>query len=167
MSSLSVEIDSIVGMPDREEAYLALAKRYLDGSEEEQRYIAEKWDFGVTWKYPNQARLACKKGEHRSSRERLEASLAYYAISAQAGGDPRDVLVALAVIYHSCKAAGLDPATVFKKVAKVSPKVVQTLLNDFLARADTDKSLAAFSLVEVRNNEGETEIRPSWISASS
>lgn len=157
-----MDLKPIISMPDRREAYYLLVDEFLRGSEELRSYIVAKWDFGVSWEYPDQARLACTKGEPRTCEERIVASLAYDAIAANHPVDLRDTLVAFAVIYNSCIAANVNPNDVFRRVASVSGSTVGREMIKFLDRREEDKNLAAFMLVARKNEEGELEIMPNW-----
>jgi hypothetical protein len=84
----------------------------------------------------------------------------YYAISANQELGIREKLVALAVIYHSCIFAGLDPIREFKMAAVIAPAGVCKMLQDFIERRQEDKSAEAFMLAVSKNRDGEMEIRP-------
>ncbi len=156
-------IDEIIKLTDREDAYFQLVMLFLQGPDQVREQIRLRWDFGVEWIYPNQRRLACSKNEKRSSQERIMASLVYDAIEDLQQEDPKEKLIALTVIYHSCIAAGLDPEKEFERVASISTTKTANFLMDFIKRNPEDKSLDAFMIVSEQNSEGETEIFPSWM----
>lgn len=157
------KLEEIIALPNREDAYYQLVSLFFDGPEEIREKIRHGWDFGVEWVYPNIRRLACCHNEKRLSSERIFASLAYDAIEDLQQEDPNEKLVAIAVIYHSCIAAGLDPEEVFKKVASISSQRMASFFLDFINRIPEDKSKEAFMLSSIKNTEGETEIFPSWM----
>jgi hypothetical protein len=158
-------LDEILGNPNRKEAYYQLVDLFQTGSADIRRQIVANWDFGLEWEYPEQHRLACSIGEQLSCRRRIEASLLYHVISANQALGGRERLVALAVIYHSCIFAGLDPIREFKVAAAIAPAGIHRMLEDFLERRDEDKSAEAFFLLVRKNRDGEIEIRPNWTSA--
>lgn len=153
-----IEIATIIRLADREEAFYRLTALYIEGPEDLRQRIRRDWDYGVAWNFPDPRRLACTKNEQRPVRERISASLVYDAIEDFRDEDPRDKLVGLAVIYHSCLHAGLDPAEEFEKVASIASADMARLLRDFIGRRPEDKSLKAFMLKVVRNADGEAEI---------
>lgn len=152
-------IDEILNNPDRGQAYLQLVKLFVEGTDETRNFIVNNWDFRVNWKFPEQTRLACSVGENKTSKERIQASLAYYAIAANRNSDMRDNLIAFAVLYHSCIAAGLDPASEFLEIAILARADLGKALKEFIQRTPEDKSPQAFKLVIKRNLDGEIEIR--------
>jgi hypothetical protein len=151
-------IKPIVELPDREDAYYRLVSLYVEGPEQLREEIRSKWDFGVDWTYPDQTRLACSKNEKRSIQERIMASLVYDAIEDLRQEGYREKLVALAVIYQSCIAAGLDPEEEFEKVASISSPRTALFLKEFIERDPEDKSMKAFMLTRKINSDGEIEI---------
>ena len=70
----------------------------------------------------------------------------------------REKLIGLAVIYHSCIAAGLEPQNEFEYAALLSSQKTANFFRDFISRKEADKSIQAFALTVCKNNEGETEI---------
>ncbi|MDB6095148.1 MAG: hypothetical protein JWM32_2710, partial [Verrucomicrobia bacterium] len=64
--SFQIELEQVLRLADRSEAYQRLAALYLNGPEELRDLIRAKWDFGVKWTYPNPQRLACRKNERYS-----------------------------------------------------------------------------------------------------
>lgn len=159
----NLKIEDIVKLHDREDAYYKLVELYIKGPEQIREQIRKEWDYGAEWIYPNPRRLACLKNEKRSSRERILASLVYDAIEDFRQEDPRDKLVVLAVIYHSCIEAGLNPQEEIETVASISSVKIANFLRDFLKRKHEDKSKEAFMLTTEKNLDGETEIFPSWM----
>jgi len=153
-----MKLEAVLVLSDRAAAYIELVSLYFNGTDCTREHIIDKWDFGVGWSVPNQARLACRRRERWSCLQRIEASLAYSAIAAKHSIDFREELIALAVIYQSCIYAELDPKEVFGKIAKVSPPSVKSFILDFLLRKEEDKTLAAFFLLAKQNNDGEIEI---------
>lgn len=159
----SVELEFILKMEDRLEAYMALAKLYLNGSSETKAEISDGWAFDVLWKFPKAKRLACQKGERWSSRERAEALAAYYGIASKTvreewETDLRDVLVGIGLKCNAFILAGLKPEEVFGKVIPFVPPDIRGILTDFLARKDEDKNLNAWNLQVVKNKDGEPEL---------
>ncbi len=160
-----LKLKLILSLPDREDAFFQLVYLFVDGPNQIREEIRKGWDFGVDWVYPNTKRLACIYNEKRSSKDRILASLVYDAIEDFQEEDAKDKLVALAVIYHSCIAAGLDPNEEFEKVASLSSAKTAAFLRDFINRSQKDKSKKAFMLSSLKNKDGETEIFPSWMAA--
>jgi hypothetical protein len=158
-----LKVEDIIKLQDREEAYHNLAVLYIRGPEQVREQIRKNWDYGVEWVYPDPRRLACSKNEKRSCRERILASLVYDAIEDFREEGPRDKLVALSVIYHSCIEAGLNPQEEFESVASISSEKVANYFREFIQRNPEDKSKEAFMLKTKKNSDGETEILPSWM----
>jgi hypothetical protein len=158
---MNITLEEVLSMADRRRAYFEVVNLFMQGSDEIRKKIVDGWNFGVVWQYPDQARLACRKGEIRSSEERITASLAYDAIATKENVDFRDTLVAWAVIYNSCLVAQLDPEQIFRRVAAVAEPKVKIRMEQFVERKDDDKSLSAFLLIAKTNIDGEIEIRPS------
>ena len=100
--------------------------------------------------------------EQKSCRERIEASLIYDSLENFKIEDINDKLIGLAVIYHSCIEAGLDPKYEFEYIASLSSYKFAKFLRDFIKRSPKDKSLKAFFLKSQRNINHEVEIFPSW-----
>jgi len=157
------KLKEIIAQPNREDAYYQLVSLFVDGPEKIREKIRKGWDFGVEWIYPDTRRLACSHNEKRSSRERILASLVYDAIEDLQQEDPKEKLVAFAVIYHSCIAAGLDPQEEFEKIASISSPRIASVFREFINRNPDNKSEDAFMLSTIINTEGETEIFPSWM----
>lgn len=157
------ELKKIIALPDREEAYYQLVELFLTGIGEIREEIITGWAYGTVWRIPSAPRLSCRVGESRSNRSRILALLAYYAISTHAAKqDVRDILIALAVIYHCILRSGLDPAEIFGIVSKTAVPSVREIFDRFVGRDDAEKSLTAFRLVEVVNADGEVEIWPDF-----
>ena len=154
------EIASILRNEDRADAYLQLCERFVAGTDEFRNFVRLEWGFGVDWEFPMQERLSCRVGETRSCRDRIEASLLYFAIAIENDRDSRDDLVAFSVIYHSCVTSSIDPTELFLKVAELATPGVAKSMRDFVARAADDRSLSAFMLIKDVNSDGEVEIRP-------
>jgi hypothetical protein len=160
--NFQIELEQVLQLADRSEAYQRLAALFLNGPEELRNLVRAKWDFGVKWTYPNTQRLACRKNERYSCEERIVATLIYDAIENLRSEDMRDKLVAWAVVYHSCHATGIVPDEQFSRVASISSPSIAQAMTDFINRPEEDKSMNAFMLVERKNVDGETEILPSW-----
>jgi len=153
-----MDIDTILNMADRQNAFFLLTERYVNDGLEFRTFVQNGWDFGVQWEYPNPSRLACHKHEKYSCAERIKASLIYEAISFHNQQDIRDHLVAWVVIYQSGCLVGIDSDEIFKQVAQLAPNDLALSLNAFIARKSEDKSVEAFMLKKHINAEGEIEI---------
>ncbi|MGH8398255.1 MAG: hypothetical protein ACRETA_08435 [Gammaproteobacteria bacterium] len=151
-------IEEVLRLADREAAYYDLVSLYMKGTNKDRDEIRRGWDYGVKWKYPNPKRLACVKNELHSSRNRVIALLVYESIENFKQVDPRDKLVALAVIYQSCLVAGINPDKLFEEVASISTLKSSVFFRDFIKRKTEDKSLEAFMLTRHKNADGEIEI---------
>jgi hypothetical protein len=158
-----LKIKDIIKLSDREKAYHELAVLYIKGPEQIREQIRKNWDYGVEWILPDTRRLACSKNEKRSSRERILASLVYDAIENFREEDPRDKLVVLSVIYHSCLEVGLNPQNEFESIASISSEKVAIFFRDFIQRNPKNRSKEAFMLTTKKNSDGEIEIFPSWM----
>ena len=68
------------------------------------------------------------------------------------------MLIDIAVIYHECLFVNIEPMDLFYLVARESTSDVSKLLRDFIERPDEDKSMKAFCLAKVVNDNGHIEI---------
>lgn len=159
----ALQVENIIKLHDREEAFYNLVTLYIKGPEQVREQIRNGWDYDVEWIYPDPKRLACLKHEKYSSRERILASLTYDAIENFRDEGPRDKLVTLSIIYHSCIEAGLNPEEEFESIALISSEKVANLFRGFIQRKPEDKSEGAFMLTKKKNLDGEIEIFPSWM----
>lgn len=151
-------IDALTKLEDRENAFFLLTALYANATEAERTRIRKGWNFGVEWLFPNPYRLACRRHEKHSCKERIRACLLYDSIEDLRGECLREKLIGLAVIYHSCIAAGLEPQNEFEYAALLSSQKTANFFRDFISRKEADKSIQAFALTVCKNNEGETEI---------
>jgi hypothetical protein len=149
---------AILSLPDRAAAYYDLVDLMYAASGEQRAQLRNAWDFAVKWTYPDPHRLACRVGQPRSPRERARASLAYQALNDLRGEDDRDVLVGLAIEYHGCLFAGLDPIEMFEDAARICTPSTAAFIRSFAARNESDKSMRAFGLVAESDRDGNTKI---------
>lgn len=156
------QLEEILKLADGQDAFQRLVSLFLQGPEEARDLIRAKWDLGYKWIYANMQRLACQKNERYSCDARLLAALVYDAIENGKNEESREKLVAWAVVYHSCLAAGIVPEELFRRAASVSPPSIAQMMMDFINRPEEAKSIKAFELVSRTNADGETEIKPSW-----
>lgn len=154
-------IAALTTEPDRQQASVALGAQFLQASPAERQAVIDGWSFGVSWPYPDPARLACRKGEASTPLERIEASLVLDALE-RAWRSPREYLVALAVTHRAAELANLDPVDVFQRVASALPREAAEPLLAFIRRAPADRSPQAFLLEERTNADGEVEVQPNW-----
>lgn len=146
----------ILCLEDAEEAYMLLVALYLESDTRRRESMRQKWDYGYAWKFPNPFRLACRIGEKYEPQQRIEASLAYESL--EDSPLTREHLVGLAIKFHSCLLAGIDPSIPFTKVARVSTDNVANRIIDFLHRPVDSLSLKAFMLTPRKDKNGEWEI---------
>jgi hypothetical protein len=149
-------IEPLVAAPDRLDAALTLASRFISAPLEDRVAIAQAWSYGVEWAYPSPWRLACQKMEQGSSTDRIVATLVLNALDTLA--DSREEIMLFAVVHNSCALCGLDADRVFEEVAAVLPERAAIAARTFAARPADLKSLEAF-LLTVSNVDGEPEIR--------
>lgn len=149
---------TILKLPDRAAAYYDLVDLMYAASEEQRALLRKGWDFAVEWTYPDPHRLAFRTGQLRSTRERARASLAYQALNDLRGEDDRDVLVGLAIEYHGCLFAGLDPNEMFEDAARICTPSTAAFFRAFAARSESDKSMRAFGLVAESDRDGNTNV---------
>ena len=156
--NIDLLIDALTKLEDRENAFFLLTALYANATETERSRIRNGWDFSAEWLFPNPFRLACRQHEKHSCKEKIRASLLYDSIEDLRGECLREKLIGLAVIYHSCIAAGLDPQDEFEYAASLSTQKTADFFRDFISRKEEDKSIQAFALTVCKNTEGETEI---------
>lgn len=160
-SNLAV-LDGILKNPDRRKAYLDLAHAYITRDQSFRDMVTQGWDFNVEWKYSNGCRMASKNNEDGSPEINIRTGLLYYSIAEKDSRDVRDDLIGIAICYHSCLAAGIDPDEMFRSVAEVSTPKVRKLLIDFIERPDDNKSMKAFHLTRTDDENGDIVIKVSW-----
>lgn len=145
---------------NRQSAAAALGPAFLMATAKERMAVVKGWDFGVEWPYPAPARLACRKGEDTSPRDRIISSLVLDSLEGVVG--TREYLIALSATYRSCELAGLSPAEVFASVAEALTPTDAEALRTFIRRRPEERALSAFGLVERVNPDGEVEVHPQW-----
>jgi hypothetical protein len=62
--------------------------------------------------------------------------------------DYRDVLIWLALIYHSALKSGINAVVLFKEIADISSPIAAWLIHSFINRDPNEKSLSAWCLAE-------------------
>lgn len=120
--------------------------------------IINGWDFSREWDFPNPFTLACSIGHKWTCRERILASLIYDIFAYQDKIDFRDTLMGWAVNYHSCIFTKISPKEIFHEVADMAQPELADKLKNFIARNYEDKSMGAFFLKAVLNENEEYEI---------
>ena len=158
----SIILDAIVKNPDRHRAYLDLAHEYMTRDQSFRDMVTQGWDFNVEWKFLNGCRRASKNNDAGSPEISIRTGLLYYSIAEKNSRDVRDDLMGIAICYHSCLAAGIDPNEMFRSVAEVSTPKVRKLLIDFIERPDEKKSMKAFRLVRIDDENGDIVIKADW-----
>jgi hypothetical protein len=153
-------LESLLIMPDRTSASVAFSRAYVGASLEQKLALRAGWPFGRQWEYPTPSRLACAEGEDTSSYERIVTVLVL--LSLETTEDVREHLVAYAVVWHSCLAAGLDPHTTFVAISHSLLDPTASQLRAFAERAPADQSMEAFGLTSRRTARGEIEINVTW-----
>ena len=160
--SNSVILESILKNPDRHKAYLDLAHEYMTRDQSFRDMVTEGWDFNVSWKFSDGCRMASKNNEDGSPEISIRTGLLYYSITEKESRDVRDDLMGIAICYHCCLAAAIEPNEMFRSVAEVSTPKVRKLLIDFIKRPDDSKSMDAFSLVRIDGENGDIVMKASW-----
>jgi hypothetical protein len=155
-------LDDIIKNPDRKKAYFDLVHEYMFQEQSFRDIVTQLWDFNVPWIFPNGCRLASTIGEVESPETRIRAGLLYYSIGENDNRDIRDDIIGVAISYHSCLAANIDPEVIFQSVIDISTPKVRKLLIDFLQRPDNRKSMKVFSLIKTVTNDGILEIKVSY-----
>jgi hypothetical protein len=143
----------------RPESALELASAFLAAPEQERRAIRAAWDPEARWALPNPWRLSCPSEPVGSPLERVAASLVFLALAMPAQ-DGRDAIVSMAILYNSAELAGIDAAALFERVAAAFPGAEGDAIRAFAARRPQDRSMAAFLLTAVEQEDGGFEIRP-------
>lgn len=149
-------LNGLLAMPDRREAALALASKWLDASLFEREHVARGWNWGGTWLYPTIGRLACTTGEHGTALARIRAVLVLSWLDDREVS--REKLVLYCELYHSCLFAGLDPAVLLATVGQTLPASGGDSILQFLGRSEQDKSLSAFGFSAGKDSNGEWEL---------
>ena len=156
-------IAPILELEDRGDAYFRLVRLFLDGKKSCRNEVRSSWDFGVEWEYPNPHRLTCSIGEPLSCETRIEASLAYYAIAGDnSTGDFREVICGMAMKYHACLISGIDAEKMFSRIASFAVGSVKAEMERFPKRPDDKKSMDAFNISMIINNDREFELDLKW-----
>ena len=155
-------LEPIIKNPDRKQALIDLAHEYMNRDQAFREMVTRDWDFGVPWIFPDVCRLASTKNEVDSPENRIRVFLVSFSITENDSYDIRDDLVGLAVVYHSCLAANIDPEKMFRSVADISTPKARKLLLNIIERSDNERSMKAFSIVRTDNEDGEIVIRVSY-----
>ena len=155
-------LDPIIKNPDRKQALIDLAHEYMNRDQSFREMVTRNWDFNVPWIFPDVCRLASTKNEAYSPETRIRIILISSSITENHSYDPRDKLNGLAVVYHSCLAANIDPEKMFRSVASISTPKARKLLLNIIERPDDERSMKAFSIVRTDSDDGEIVIRVSY-----
>ncbi|MDR1291218.1 MAG: hypothetical protein LBK06_08455 [Planctomycetaceae bacterium] len=151
-------LDTIIANPNREDAFLQLTDEYINQNELFRSTVRELWDFGTHWKIPNWKRLASTIGETSTPKQRIQARLVYLSLNKDFCYDTRDIILHLAVIYHSILEADFDPNILFNEIAVVSCPIVRDEILKFLERPEYHKSKQAFLVEKSIDKNGIIEI---------
>jgi hypothetical protein len=153
-------LDKILMNPDRYVAYLDLTQEYIKNDVFFRTTVSELWDFGTTWIFPDRRRLTSTNEEFSTPEQRIKACLLYYSIDFRSCQiDIRDVMWQVAILYHTCIVAKLEPNIIFRSIAQISHPIVSSLLINFTERPEEQKSMKAFSLGKFTHDDGVVEIR--------
>ena len=147
------ELEIILELKDRKEAYLKLVKLYINSDIEFKKYINNRWDFEKKWEYPDSCKLY--------SVESIESAIVYYLIDISLEYE-REALVDLCAIYYSAERLGLNPKNFFKKYADIAPTKISDFLLNFANRKEEDKSLKAFGWSETFDKDNNVVLIPYW-----
>jgi hypothetical protein len=156
-----VILDDIIKNPDRKKAYFDLVHEYMFQDQSFRDIVTQLWDFNVPWIFQNGCRLASTIGEVESPETKIRAGLLFYSIGENDLRDIRDDTIGVAICYHSCLAANIDPEVMFRSVIDISTPKARKLLSDFLQRPDDRKSMKVFGLIKTVANDGIIEIKVS------
>jgi hypothetical protein len=147
-----MEIDSIYSEHDPLGSYMRLIRAYLDASPEVQDEIQRDWDFGREWACPRALELPGHDARY-SVRERALACLTSLIIN-NPWSDVRDVIMSIAIVYHGVRLGGDDPDQVLMEFASRTRGEIPDLVRSFVNRDEENKSMKAFRLEPVHDNEG-------------
>lgn len=149
-------IDNLINLEDREDAYMRLVDLYLNTTEHIRSMIRINWDFNTKWIYQNPFKLACSVGERYTPRQKIISSLIYDAI--EDAETTREHIIGNAIDYHSCILSDINPVELFTLAAKASTQRVSMRFIEFINRKEKDRSLNAFNLRPIKNANCEWEI---------
>jgi hypothetical protein len=153
-------LDRILMNPDRRVAYLDLTQEYIKNDDFFRTTVSELWDFGTTWIFPDRRRLTSITDEFSTPEQKIMACLLYYSIDFRYSQvDIREVIWQVAILYHTCIAAKLEPDIIFRSIASISLPEISRLLISFIERPEEQKSMKAFSLGKFIHDDGAIEIR--------
>jgi hypothetical protein len=140
------QLETILLEPEPKEAFYKLCDLYARVLPQQRSEIRKQWNFNRAWEIPDQTTLACNLPKDRSCEERIRASLIYASLMNH--DDYRDVLIWLALIYHSALKSGINAVVLFKEIADISSPIAASLIHSFINRDPNEKSLSAWCLAE-------------------
>ena len=130
-----------------------LCRLYLQGSPEQRTYIRSRVDRRIGSKLESFALRAAVWGVREQAPDLVRLGLAAFAI-ADIGGDVRETLMSMAVLFHAANRCGAGAATLFPEAAGICGPAMSAVLLDFLQRAPGLQSLASMGWREVETPEG-------------
>ena len=108
---------------------------------------------GGRWIVPAVDTLASGEPTAVPPEVRVRDALTWQAIEGGAH-DIRDSLMSIVLIYHSAARLGMDVVALFDEVAELAAPDMREAIASFPRRAQEDRSLAAFSYVEIPTAKG-------------
>jgi hypothetical protein len=138
--------------PATERPFLALCDLFLDSDNTQRVEIRHQWPFGRMWRVPRPGTTLDRPGGELNER-RLMGSLLALALEAK-GSDPRDILMGLPIDYWVAKQLGLDPDSMFRRVAELAIPDLKEILLEFLRRPAALKSPKSMGWRAVDTQDG-------------
>lgn len=143
------------------EAVIAFAESFLAAPPSERAEVVDLWNPELDWTLPNPWRLACLSETPGSPRQRILTDLLFQALK-YSSVDSRESILGFAVVFNSCKLAGLDPVVIFQEVASAVSGSASEALLSFVQREPEDQAMEAFMLTAVKDSGGGYQIKANW-----
>jgi hypothetical protein len=128
------------------ESVLDVCRAFSSAPLEERSAFQHLWRPVGFKAWPDPFRLTCAKDGPGTCAERIRVKLIDAALTLPFERDPRDSLMALAVIYASCVLARLHPDTEFAEVARLVGSPGADFLTKFASSLSDDNVMERFRL---------------------
>ncbi|HEV8146436.1 MAG TPA: hypothetical protein VGP79_08650 [Bryobacteraceae bacterium] len=127
---------------------------YRDGTAAQQVYIRSRMTQRTGRRMESFGLRAAVLGAREASVEQVRLGLTGFAVADLAGGDVRETLMSLAVMFDCARKAGGDPAEEFSAVASLCGPAMAAVFTDFASRPPDLQSLRCMGWHEVQTPQG-------------
>jgi hypothetical protein len=131
-----------------------LCELYRNGSSAQKVYIRSRMTQRTARRMESVGLRAAVLGARETSVEQIRLGLTGFAVADLAGGDVRETLMSLAVMFDCARKAGGDPVEDFRAVAALCGPAMSAVLTDFASRPPDLQSLGCMGWHEVQTPQG-------------